>query len=227
MSRAFLTICFFSCIVLANAQYYSANSYPPDYHGTKLQSGQRYSKFLNTASHRNIPLGSKVLLTERKTGRSVIVEVNDRIEETSSDFILSDAAYHALGLELGRQIEIKYKLLEEGEFPVRSNKLVNDSFEEPKNNQTMLKIGEVQNLQKDKYYLQLGVFSSYASALNFFKNLSQKQLEPLFLMQSKTKIFRVLTGIYSNEKEARNSKKRLQKDNVTSIVKSGAEMIEN
>lgn len=224
MLRAFLTICFCCFILFAQAQFYSANSYPPDYHGTKVQSGKRYSKFLSTAAHYNIPLGSKVLLTERKTGRSVIVVVNDRIEEASSNFIISDAAYEALGLHPGEQIEVKYKILEEGRADTLSNTESTSNQKVAAGKPSLLRIQGVENIQKQQIYLQIGAFSSYASAMNLLQDLGDKNISPLFLIQSHN-VYRVLTGIYANETEALASKKKLKENSIPSILKTGLEIL--
>ncbi|HKK89486.1 MAG TPA: SPOR domain-containing protein [Saprospiraceae bacterium] len=226
MLRAFLILCFCNFIFFGQAQFYSANSYPPDYHGTKVQSGQRYSKFLNTAAHYNIPLGSKVLLTERKTGRSVIVIVNDRIEEASSNFIISDAAYEALGLELGKQIEVKYKLLEKGQIEPFTNKEIEKTAESTTRNLSMIRIQGVETIQKDKLYLQLGAFSSYNSALYLLNDLGEKHTLPVYLMES-NRIYRVLTGSFSDKAEAVSYQNKLKSNSIPSILKKGNAILNN
>ena len=54
------------------ASIYSTNS------GSRTASGQRLNPNALTAAHRTLPFGTKVLVTNKKNGRSVIVTVNDR-----------------------------------------------------------------------------------------------------------------------------------------------------
>ncbi len=53
------------------ASYYS-------YSGGKLANGGRLDPGALTAAHRTLPFGSRVRLTDSKSGRSVIVTINDR-----------------------------------------------------------------------------------------------------------------------------------------------------
>lgn len=215
------------CMYLATAQYYSVSSYPPDYHGTKVQSGQRYSKFLNTAAHYNIPLDSKVLLTERKTGRSVVVVVNDRIEEASSDFILSDAAYEALGLQPGSTIEVKYKILEEG--MIHEQQIPKEDAQQVAKAH-FLKLLEVRNVSsviEEKIYLQLGAFSTYSSAARLISTSTDKGLGPLWITQSQSGIYRVLTGAFDTKLDAATVQEKLKKKSFSSILKTGKELLNN
>ena len=46
--------------------------------GSKTASGQRLNVNALTAAHRSLPFGTKVLVSNRKNGRSVIVTINDR-----------------------------------------------------------------------------------------------------------------------------------------------------
>ena len=48
------------------------------YKGGKTASGDRSRPGALTAAHRSLPMGSKVRVTNRRNGRSVIVRINDR-----------------------------------------------------------------------------------------------------------------------------------------------------
>jgi len=47
-------------------------------HGKRTASGERFDPHGYTAAHRTLPFGTRVLVTNVKTGKSVIVRVNDR-----------------------------------------------------------------------------------------------------------------------------------------------------
>ncbi|ADC61237.1 septal ring lytic transglycosylase RlpA family protein [Allochromatium vinosum] len=55
-----------------------ASFYHDSLHGRKTASGQVYDKRRLSAAHRTLPLGTKIRVTDTRTGRSVIVRVNDR-----------------------------------------------------------------------------------------------------------------------------------------------------
>jgi rare lipoprotein A len=55
-----------------------ASYYHDSLHGRRTASGERYNKTAFTAAHKTLPLGSKVRVTDVKTGKSIIVKINDR-----------------------------------------------------------------------------------------------------------------------------------------------------
>jgi rare lipoprotein A len=55
-----------------------ASWYGPDFHGRKTSSGDVYDMYQLTAAHRELPLGTWILVTNLENGRSVELRVNDR-----------------------------------------------------------------------------------------------------------------------------------------------------
>ena len=47
-------------------------------HGARTANGEKYNPHGLTAAHRNLPFGTKVKVTNVKTGKSVVVRINDR-----------------------------------------------------------------------------------------------------------------------------------------------------
>lgn len=45
---------------------------------SKTASGERMNAALLTAAHRSLPFGTKVLVTNKSNGKSVVVRINDR-----------------------------------------------------------------------------------------------------------------------------------------------------
>ncbi len=68
------------------------------YTGNKTASGERANPGGMTAAHRSLPFGTKVKVTHRKTGRSVVVRINDRGPFVGGRVIdLTTGAARALG----------------------------------------------------------------------------------------------------------------------------------
>lgn len=65
-----------ACSPIANAQSGIASVYA--YKGEKTASGERVSPGALTAAHRTLPFGSRVRVTNKRNGRSVVVRINDR-----------------------------------------------------------------------------------------------------------------------------------------------------
>ncbi|MFN4142252.1 septal ring lytic transglycosylase RlpA family protein [Aestuariivirga sp.] len=47
-------------------------------HGKRTANGERFDPHGLTAAHRTLPFGTRVLVTNLKNGKSVIVRINDR-----------------------------------------------------------------------------------------------------------------------------------------------------
>lgn len=55
-----------------------ASWYGPGFHGRRSANGERYNQNALTAAHRSLPFGTKVKVTNTRTGRSVVVRITDR-----------------------------------------------------------------------------------------------------------------------------------------------------
>lgn len=55
-----------------------ASYYGKRFHGRRTANGERFDMNGLTAAHKTLPFGSKVRVTNRRNGRSVIVRINDR-----------------------------------------------------------------------------------------------------------------------------------------------------
>ena len=92
------------CAGLSGAEAKSIQSggaswYGPGFHGKKTASGERFNTHALTAAHRSLPFGSRVRVTNARTGRSVVVRINDRGPFAGGRVIdLSKAAAQAVGI---------------------------------------------------------------------------------------------------------------------------------
>ena len=78
-SAAFITACCIAILVFvsaAAAESGIASVYA--YSGSKTASGERASPGGLTAAHRTLPFGTKVRVTNKRNGQSVVVRINDR-----------------------------------------------------------------------------------------------------------------------------------------------------
>jgi rare lipoprotein A len=65
-------------IVRLQAVAATASVYSHKYHGRKTASGERFDMHALTAAHKSFPFGTRVRVTNRSNGKSVIVRINDR-----------------------------------------------------------------------------------------------------------------------------------------------------
>lgn len=72
----------------------------PGQEGGPTASGERFHRSELTAAHRSLPMGTVVRVTETRSGRSVVVRINDRgpFGDRSRIIDLSEAAARRLGI---------------------------------------------------------------------------------------------------------------------------------
>ena len=76
-----------------------ASFYHDSLHGHKTASGQVYNKHRLSAAHKTLPLGTQIRVTDTRTGRSIVVRVNDRGPFVKGRILdLSKAAARELGI---------------------------------------------------------------------------------------------------------------------------------
>ena len=69
----------FVCAGTAFSEAMTIDGYASFYkHGTRTANGERFNPMGLTAAHRTLPFGTKVKVTNLRTGKSVVVRINDR-----------------------------------------------------------------------------------------------------------------------------------------------------
>ena len=77
-----------------------ASWYGPGFHGRLTANGERFNQEAMTAAHKTLPFGTRVLVQVPRTGREVVVRINDRGPYVKGRIIdLSSAAANAIGLK--------------------------------------------------------------------------------------------------------------------------------
>ncbi len=56
----------------------TASWYGPGFHGRRTANGETYDQWAMTAAHPTLPMGTKVYVTNQRTGKTVLVRINDR-----------------------------------------------------------------------------------------------------------------------------------------------------
>jgi rare lipoprotein A len=76
-----------------------ASWYGPGFHGRLTANGERFNTNALTAAHKSLPFGTRVRVTNGRTGRAVVVRINDRGPFVQGRVIdLSKAAAKAIGM---------------------------------------------------------------------------------------------------------------------------------
>lgn len=75
-----------------------ASFYAMKFQSRKTASGERFNQSAKTAAHRRLPFGTRVRVTNIKTGKSVVVRINDRGPFVKGRIIdLSRSAFSTIG----------------------------------------------------------------------------------------------------------------------------------
>jgi rare lipoprotein A (peptidoglycan hydrolase) len=92
-----------------------ASWYGGGFHGRKTASGETYNMNSLTAAHRSLPFGTRVRVTNTRTGSSVVVRINDRGPFVGGRIIdLSRAAASQIGLTSSGVAAVKVDILGKG-----------------------------------------------------------------------------------------------------------------
>ncbi len=98
-----------------------ASWYGPGFHGRATASGERYDQNELTAAHRTWPLGTPVRVTHLRSGRSVVVRINDRgpyVDDREID--LSYGAAATLGMVKAGTAKVRLDPIRDYEGPPRA-----------------------------------------------------------------------------------------------------------
>jgi rare lipoprotein A len=84
----------------AGVQEGYATWYGGELQGSATASGERFNKNAFTAAHRTLPLQTRVRVTNKRNGKSVVVRINDRgpFGNKSRIIDLSEAAARVIGI---------------------------------------------------------------------------------------------------------------------------------
>src|SRR4029453_2020261 len=88
-----------------------ANFYSDKFEGKKTASGEVYDKNGLTASHKKLPYGTKVKVTNVENGKSVVVTVNDRMAPKNAAVIdVTRRAAEELGFVKAGKAKVKLEV---------------------------------------------------------------------------------------------------------------------
>ena len=163
-----------------------ASWYGHPFHGCATASGEIYDMHALTAAHKELPLGSKVLVTNLENSLQIEVLINDRgpfIKNRIIDLSLTGA----------RRLEME----KNGTAMVRL-----DITELPE---------KISNSSKNPFAIQFGAFNSHTQALALKKKLAKKNSKVFIekITSDGESLYRVRLGWFPNKSAARSEARRL------------------
>ncbi|MDP1559006.1 MAG: septal ring lytic transglycosylase RlpA family protein [Nitrosomonas sp.] len=173
-----------------------ASWYGRRYHGNQTASGEVYDMYAMTAAHPTLPLPSFARVTNVKSGKSIIVRVNDRGPFLSNRIIdLSYTAAHKLDILSGGSGEVVVESILPGtNIHLRTN-LATRSVKTPPKQPAPVTLASVKTI-----YLQLGAFGNADNANNFLSQMQSKLswLGENLEIAKKEGLFKIQAGPFPN-----------------------------
>lgn len=157
--------------------------YGKDFHGRPTASGEIYNMFGFSAAHKFLPLGTLLLVSDIKTGRSVKVKVNDRGPFIGDRILdLSYGAAKRLGIVEVGVVKVQLEII--GHAPILL----------PKKKQKT----------DESFLVQIGSYKNRENALRM-KTIVAQYRKNVFVEVYETKknrVYRVRVGPFSSENTA-------------------------
>ena len=197
-----------------------ASWYGRKFHGQKTAIGEIYDMFAMTAAHPTAPLPSFARVTHARSGRSVIVRINDRGPFHAGRIVdLSYVAAHRLGIAQGGSGEVELELLQPPYTLVAMAPAVPRSTDLPV---PVPPVGAPEQLplqpsSNREYFIQLGAFGNFANAQTFQQRMGT-ELNVMPRVQQINSLYRVRLGPYPTLEAAADARDRAQ--SVLSIILS-------
>ncbi|MCS6790050.1 MAG: septal ring lytic transglycosylase RlpA family protein [Bacteroidia bacterium] len=183
-----------------------ASYYAPSFHGRRTASGEKYDRNALTAAHRTLPFGTQIRVTEKRSGRSVIVRINDRGPHRVGRIVdLSERAARELGIIAQGIAQVHIEVVgSPASLPAEASQY---TFFTP----------EGKPLTPRPFSIQIGAFKDEANALSLAQNASNELKEAVFLWRTRDG-YKVLVGHFSARKEAERLRNLLRKQGWPSFV---------
>ncbi len=151
-----------------------ASWYGKDFHGRTTANGERYNMYSMTAAHKLLPLGTKVRVTHLRTGRSIVVRINDRGPFVGNRIIdLSYAGAKELGIVGPGTAEVRVEALE--------------TFG-----------GAQPDDMTGRFYIQIAALSNQASAQDLVRRLQGRNLGGRAFYSPSLGLWRVQAGPFQS-----------------------------
>lgn len=172
-----------------------ASWYGEKFHGRRTASGEVYDMYQLSAAHKVLPLGTLVMVTHVRNGKSVMVTINDRGPFVRGRIIdLSYAAAQALRMVEEGVAKVRVEVLDKGTTPTPS--------------------------PEGPFTVQVGSFISRSNALRLMQAL-QKTYKDVYITELQTSentYYRVRLGRFKTREEAYRVAMRLAQDGYAAFM---------
>ena len=187
----------------------TASWYGKRYHGQATASGETYDMYAMTAAHPTLPIPSYARVTNLRTGKSVVVRINDRGPFHGDRVIdLSYTAAYKLGMIGSGSDLVEVQSIVPGEAPATGIAAQALAEETSRERPPQLSVGQ----EPAGVYVQLGAFTLRPNAESF---LTRMRVEMSWLgsavgMYARDGLYRVHAGPYADRIQADEVARRIE-----------------
>ena len=178
-----------------------ASWYGSECHGKPTASGEVYDMYAMTAAHKTLPLGTYVKVTHQKTGKTIIVRVNDRGPFVSGRIIdLSCTGARELGSAQTGIAPVRVEAVQ-----VTTGQMVGQN--------TYWKLEPVQSFRYGQFAIQIGSFKEPENANRLCSKMSKayKSIQVVPFAYRGSSFYRVQVGAYKDLMVAGQEQERLRR----------------
>lgn len=201
-----------------------ASWYGRKFHGQKTAIGETYDMFAMSAAHPTAPLPSFARVTSVKSGKSIIVRVNDRGPFHANRIVdLSYAAAHRLGVAQAGSGEVVFELLAPPFTPRAGSETVATATTAPPNtsareqlpvssdgsNESAAARFAPENKPNQQFFVQLGAFGNFTNAQSFQGRMNDELVVNAVVRQVGA-LFRVQIGPFASMAAAQSAREAAQ-----------------
>ena len=178
--------------------------YGPGFHGRRTANGERFDSGDLTAAHKTLPFGSLVRVVDERTGRAVLVRINDRGPYSGGRILdLSEGAARRLGITGRGTCSARLELYSSGSRK-DAEVSIPTTFD-----------AEARAVAPHGFTVRLLETANYSQASALVKKLRDNGDEQIFLSQIRsgsTMNYQVTLGLFSSELACRNLLEELSQD---------------
>ncbi len=191
-----------------------ASYYAPSFHGRRTASGEKYDRWAMTAAHRTLPFNTYVRVTDRHTGKSVVVRINDRGPVSPHRIIdLSEAAARELGMLQRGVAQVRIEVVSPA-----APSTAQPSSTAPRPD---MYYPDGRAIEYQPFGVQVAAFSDEFEARRYARDTESKTGERTFIWRAVVgtrTIYRVVLGPFRTSEEATKAAQRLRKSGRNALV---------
>ncbi len=195
-----------------------ASYYAPAFHGRRTASGEKYDRRAYTAAHRTLPFGTVVRVTDKATGRSVVVRINDRGPFKPTRILdLSEQAAKDLGILARGVAQVRVEVTQVPEAAQEGGSASQHGADRP----ALFSTPDGKPFQPKPYAVQVGAFSELVNAQALARNAQKETGKEAYVWRAMHRgqaLYRVLVGSFGQRKEAEKLRDQLKRDGWNAFV---------